>query len=422
MIAPQVVAGTEVGFSMHFGAPWNQKDRKEFVLNYDLKIVNAKLSLGGDRGPFFFLPSGGWYPNLLPPPGALATGGTSPNRWDLIVSAPQGYLVHASGSLHGQDRSGTRGDNGAFHRFEQKLGTDFDPFVVAGPYFEQQIHSRSETVFLWSVKPLPDPLARTIGKKLGEEAAYFTVEFGLKDATKEQVWRVGCPEGSVIGYDQPGLFRTPAPGSHWPGIVDCQTMPQGVVVPIELEDFDDPGSFLGAPYDRSRSMLRFSSVEPQLAATWFTFGVHAGPDGPMFPMSGTPDYMALAFNLSKNDADRGASIRELIHHVDSDPEAAKETLGSAKNIEIARVRSELFFLALEDRCGAANVHHALAHIVRSLRGKTWDVSDLRSAMEAECGADLAGFFRQWLYRPGIPEEFRARYAGTPAAKPASKNN
>jgi aminopeptidase N len=78
---------------------------------------------------------------------------------------------------------------------------------------------------------------------------------------------------------------------------------------------------------------------------------------------------------------------------------------------------------MEDRCGAPTVHRALARIVRILRGKTWSVSDLRSAMEAECGADLADFFRQWLIRPGIPDDFRARYIGAPAAvKPTGKNN
>jgi hypothetical protein len=422
-IAPHDVAGTGVEMSTHLTAPWNQRERKEFVLIFDLKIVNAKLSLGGDRGPFFFLPSGGWYPYLLPPPMTLAQGGTPPNKWDLVVSVPAGYRVHASGTQRGNDRSGDRNNGGSSNRFEQKLGTDFDPFVVSGPFEEQQAHSGSETVFLWSVKPLPESLAHNIGERLGEEAGYFTAEFGLKDITKGQVWRIGCPDGSAIGYDQPGLFRTLDPGMPWPGFVDCLTIPQSVVVPIELEDFDNPGEFLGPPHiDPARNMHRFSSVEPQLAATWFTFGVHQEPNGPLFPMSGTPDYMALAFNLSKNDSNRGVSIRELIHHFDSDPEATKETLGSAKNIEIARVRSELFFLALEDRCGAANVHHALARILRILRGKTWEVGDLRSAMEAECGADLADFFRQWLNRPGIPDEFRTRYMGAPAAKPAGQNN
>ncbi len=418
-LAPQGVAGTEAEFSTRFDAPWNQKDRKEFVLAFDLKIVNTNLSLGEGRGPFFILPCGGWYPYLLPPPETFSGGGTPPNKWDLVVSVPQGYLVHASGTQRVQDRHGSGKNTGSSHRFEQKLGADFDPFVVAGPYQEQKTQWGSETVFLWSGQTLPESRTREIGERFGEEAAYFTAEFGMKDATKGQAWMIGCPGGLAIGYGQPGQFQTAGPDKRGGSIVGCFAVPQGVFVPISFEKFDVPGSFVApAQADTSKVVLSFTSVDVQLAATWFTFSVGVAPGGPWFPMSGAPDYMALSFTLSKNPSRRGDYIRQLIERVDSDPEGAKENLASAKTIEIARIRSELFYLALEDRCGATNVHRALAQIVRILQGKTWDVNDLRSATEAECGADLAEFFRQWLNRPGIPDDFRARYIGSPAAKPA----
>ncbi len=78
----------------------------------------------------------------------------------------------------------------------------------------------------------------------------------------------------------------------------------------------------------------------------------------------------------------------------------------------ARAESTLFFLALEDRCGAQNVHKGIARASRLLRGETWGLPDLRSSVEAaECGGPvLEGFFREWMHGPGIPAEFRARYA------------
>jgi len=207
-------------------------------------------------------------------------------------------------------------------------------------------------------------------------------------------------------------------------MVGCLPMPQGIPGPIFFQNFELPELFVAPEHIvPSKQVTPSPSMDVQLAATWFPFAVHDAPDGPWFPMSGTPDYMALSFTISKNPSKRVDYIRQLIGRVDSDPEGAKENLESAKNIETARIRSELFYLALEDRCGEPNVHHALARIVRILRGQTWGVTDLRSAMEAECGGDLADFFREWLIRPGIPESFRARYMNAPAAvrPPGSEN-
>jgi hypothetical protein len=421
-LVAQSVAGTEVEFSTRFGAPWNQKDRKELTLIYDLKIMNATISLGEGRGPVFFLPTGGWYPYLLAPAATLSQGGTPPAKWDLVVSVPQGYLAHASGTQRGQDRSEARDKAGSSYRFEQKPATDFDPFVVAGPFIEQQEHFGSETVFLWTTKPMSVMHAQEFGERLGEEEAYFTKEFGLKDTVKGQVWRIGCPEGAPVLDGEPGRFPAGGSKSHWGSPGDCITVPLGAIRPIAIDYSSVPDLFV-APYhiDFSGTQYHLPFEDVQLAGTWFPFAVHDAPDGPWFPMSGTPDYIALSFTMSKNPSKRVDYIHQLIGSVDSDPEGVKENLESAKSIETARIRSELFYLALEDRCGEANVHRALARIVRDLRGQTWGVSDLRSAMEAECGGDLADFFREWLLRPGIPDSFRARYMSAPGAKPARED-
>ncbi len=417
-IGSQSIAGTEAEFSSHLVPPWNVKDRKEIVLTYDFKISGPGIP-GFEAGPqFFFLPSGEWYPILDPPAGSLSEGGKPPDKWDLVINIPQGYLVHASGTQRKPDHGESRNKAGPSYRFEQKLDTDFDPFVVAGPYVEQQARSGSETVFVWLAKPLPEASVRGFGERFGEEAAYFRVEFGLKPVTKGQVWIIGCDGVPPGENDPPGRIMLSGTNEHRGFNENCMAFPQGVIGSMTM---DNPAAmdFFVAPLkvDPSGLFVPNASMDVQLAETWFPFAVHDSPGGPWYPMSGTPDYMALSFNILKNPSKRGDYVRQLIGRVDADPGAAKETLGSSKNIEIGRIRSELFYLALEDRCGAANVHHALAHIVRALRGKTWGVNDLRSAMEAECGADLAEFFRQWLNRPGIPDDFRTRYTGAPAAKP-----
>ena len=427
------VPGAEVEFSAQFSAPWTRKDRRELVLSYDLRIADTSHSLGEGHGPFFFFPSGGWYPYLLPPRGSLSEGGAPPDEWDLVVSVPEAYQVHASGTQRGQGRSGNRDNANTSYRFEQKSATDFDPFVVAVPFSDQHVYQGNERVHLW-VEIASDNESRSYQLKalarsnefgeylyLGQESIYFNTEFGPQETARGEVWMIDCPGGATVGYDQPGRFRMVAPDKRWEPIADCLTLPQTVVAPVSSGSLDPPGSFV-APIHEDANKEKdhpIPSLDVQLAATWFPFAVHDAPGGPWFPMSGTPDYMAVAFTIMKNPSKRGDYIRQLIGRVDSDPEGAKNALASTKKIEDARIRSELFFLALEDRCGAPNVHHALARILRILRGGTWGVNDLRSAMEAECGADLAEFFRQWLNRPGIPDEFRARYIGTPAAKPAS---
>jgi hypothetical protein len=41
---------------------------------------------------------------------------------------------------------------------------------------------------------------------------------------------------------------------------------------------------------------------------------------------------------------------------------------------------------------------------------------LRASIEQTCGKNLADTFRLWLSGKGIPDDFRARYASTPAGK------
>jgi hypothetical protein len=44
------------------------------------------------------------------------------------------------------------------------------------------------------------------------------------------------------------------------------------------------------------------------------------------------------------------------------------------------------------------------------RGLSLSLDDFRSALEAEAGRSMADMFRLWLNHPGIPDDFRMRYA------------
>ena len=60
----------------------------------------------------------------------------------------------------------------------------------------------------------------------------------------------------------------------------------------------------------------------------------------------------------------------------------------------------------------------MRHLAESLRGEAYGYTDLRSAIEWECHADLGPMFREWTFETGIPGDFRLLYqtAGSPAAK------
>jgi aminopeptidase N len=58
----------------------------------------------------------------------------------------------------------------------------------------------------------------------------------------------------------------------------------------------------------------------------------------------------------------------------------------------------------------AGRQRALRHLLKAYPGGNWRADDLRSALEQECGKNLAPLFRRWLVDPGIPEDFRGRYS------------
>ena len=76
-------------------------------------------------------------------------------------------------------------------------------------------------------------------------------------------------------------------------------------------------------------------------------------------------------------------------------------------------RAALFWTSLEDQVGRENFAKAMRRYWIAMKGQPLDVPELRSALEAAAGRDFAQTFRTWLDRPGIPDDFRARYSAQP---------
>jgi hypothetical protein len=367
---------------------WAIGESGEFLVSYDVKISPEKSAIGANHSAAFFLPSSGWLPALLPAHGAFATGGAPPPKWDLVVNVPEGYRVRASGENRGADKKA----KGAGVRFEQLSGTNFDPYVAAGPYIEQQIHSTGRTVIFWTASPLANNRSGALGKLIAAADSFFTTEFGAAEKNKSPIYLIECPQGTPVSQERP-----------WTSQTGCLTQPHSVVIPSEDFAVSAPEGYM-------------KSVDLQLAATWLYFSARLGRYDALFPLVAVPDYAGIDLAVSRNPESRNQAVRDLLHKVDAIPSDGKPlahvlTEDPLDVKDRARAESILFFFALEDRCGAKNVHKGLARASRLLRGETWGPADLRSAIEAECGGPaLDSFFREWMHGPGIPPEFRARYA------------
>jgi hypothetical protein len=390
-----VIPDNDHQLQIAFPAAWKQGERGEFVFTYELKVVDPAYPLVVGGLPPFFLPSRDWYPALVRPAGTFAEVVGPPGKWDLVVSVPLGYHVYASGRAAGADRSaGKTSAGGVSLRYEQRPGSDFNPFVATGPYVEQQVKTSNGIVTLWTSKPVPEKRVREISERVSSDVKYLEIEFGPLGTRDLSVWIIECPP------------REP----FFPRVDGCRTVPRSAVV---------SESFFRA--DATTAM--YVDVDLQFTEAWFGEPLSSESDEPPWPVDAVSLYAGTTVVVSQSAPSRETNMRDLLHLLDSlGPDKGKAILAVRRGDQEpipsqALARSELFFFALEDRCGEKNVHRALARILRVLRGKTWGVSDLRSAMEAECGgADLADFFREWLNKSGIPEEFRARYSGPAPAK------
>jgi hypothetical protein len=324
----------------------------------------------------------------LPAHGAFAAGGSPPPKWDLVVSVPASYKIRASGKNRGKDKR----TKGVGVRFEQQSRADYAPYVAAGPYIEQQVRSADSTVIFWTSSPLSNKRSAALGKLVIADAGYFTKEFGEGETKKSPIWLIECPQGAPPLRDRPWISQT-----------GCLAQPHSVVTPAENFATTAPEGYM-------------KSVDLQLAATLLYFSARPKQNDSLFPLGAIPDYAETAMAVSRDPQSRRDTIRDLLHQVDVMPGEHKplirvDSKDSPELKDRTRAESVLFFFALEDRCGAQSVHKGIARASRLLRGQTWGLSELRSAMEAECGGPgLESLFREWMHGPSVPDEFRARYS------------
>jgi len=346
----------------------------------------TSLSFAGDA---FFLPASGWSFALLPPGGLFPTGGAPPSKWNLLVAVPEGFQIHTSGT---QKKSARKGEETVV--LAEQRTKDPYPFVIAGRYSIAEIGNGNENVHLWTGKQQDSAKLRDSSDALARVMAEYDAAFGERGKTPSQTWIVECP---VVA----GCFTSLNP-------LRAKLLAQG-------ENEQTTGEMISQDtmvVDLSEGTPTLvTQAAPSLAASWLGYG-----QSPAFFEQSPPLVMLPAFaaaigrDAAEGGDARAETIRRALRLIPSG-----EKLPAKEDAHVLRVKSFLLFYALQDQYGRDTFRKATQHMLSARRERGFDLNDLIAAFEQETQQNVAEFVRIWMKRPGVPEEFRARYEGTAAA-------
>lgn len=371
-----------------FSPPWPRKQRHELVIEYDLAPAapgHAGISVESTSA---HLRHTDWFPRLMPPEHLFARH-RPPDRVQLSVFVPPGFLALAGGKPKGTRRS----DGGTEYRFELDEGQDLGPFVVAGRYAETRIETAGSDVIFWTLQPLDPEAARQAAIRIAGDYETYATVFGRLKRRHDTLW---IAETRARLTPHPGRAEDSPAGIGFPdgALLNSRAFGLGVT----------SGTFLDL-------------VGHELAHSWFGLLVNASPDAEVILSEALAEYATVvAAEAREGDAARRHQAALLLRWYDEHranyadkPLVALRPGDPWEQRVFGYSKGALFFLALEDEIGKDAVRRGLARFVHALQLDEAGFHELRSAMEGEAGRDLADFFRTWLNRPGIPDAFRARY-------------
>ncbi len=368
-----------------FEKPWPRKRKRELSLEYALRPsadFQPYLTVEPDS---FHLGVRGWAPQLLPPKRFLAPYPARPAHMMCTIRIPADFAVLAGGTRKAERKQGGKVE----YRYE--LGrSDLGAFVVAGRYTKSPANAESNSVDFWTDRPLPENPNQS-AQQIAEIWKTFTAAFGVFD---RRVREPRIVESSAV--------RDNLAGGEAPAAV---SFPGGALVnPAALA--------LGTDSDRFLEI-----VSQALARNWFDEEVEPSAEAAIGMGDGLPEYASIVADEARiGPLARRQRIYEYLRRYDAAAKNASETpiastMAASPLLQrrIALAKAPLFYIDMEDACGAAPVRAGLAHMLATMRGQEVDYSVLRSVLEESTGRDLAKIFREWLDQKGIPANFRARY-------------
>jgi hypothetical protein len=145
-----------------------------------------------------------------------------------------------------------------------------------------------------------------------------------------------------------------------------------------------------------------------LAASWLGYPQNPGFFEQEPPLSALPAFAASIGRQAAEGTDsRAETIRRALKLIPDDLMVRR-----LEEPAVVRAKSFLFFYALQDRYGRDVFRKAISHMLYARRERELELSDLIAAFDQETQQSTAEFVRVWMKRPGVPEEFRARYRET----------
>ena len=376
---------------MKLAEPWKVSSRHTLHLTTEfLRAQDGETSLRFSSDAFF-LPASGWSFELLPPGGLFPTGGTPPTKWDLVVAVPDGFQIHSSG----RQKKSVRKRQETVVRAEQGAADPY-PFVIAGRYSTAEIGNGNEKVHLWTSKQQDPAKLRDTSDALARVMAEYDAAFGERGKTPSQTWIVECP---VVA----GCFTNlnPLRAKLLAEAGNEQTTTEMISQDTMVVDLSD-----GTPALATRAA-------PSLAASWLGYGQNPAFFEQRLPLTMLPAFAAAIGRDAAEGGDaRAETIRRALRLIPSGEKPPSE-----EDVRVLQVKSFLFFFALQDQYGQDTFRKATRHMLNARRERDFDLNDLIAALEEETHQNVAEFVRMWMKRPGVPEEFRARYEAAAAANP-----
>ncbi len=305
------------------------------------------------------------------------------------MRVPYGFLVHTSGRSEKSLRHGQEITVESVQHPEDRY-----PFVVAGLYKETSPpdSGTSSKVFLWTRAKEESAPLRQSAKDLVRAIQAYDSTFGTRNQKARPFWIVECPVAE-------GCFS--ADKSSYANLLSAEPL----AVSSELASLDT------ALVDFSGGVPKLAAAAPALAASWLGYGQNPGFHEQRPPLSALPAFAsALGQEAIDGPSSRTETIRRALRMIPKGAGARKAEEGN-----VLRAKSFLFFYALEDRYGGDAFRHAISHMLSARQGRGFDLDDLIAALEEESHQNVAEFVRLWMKRPGVPDEFRARYEDASAS-------
>jgi hypothetical protein len=368
--------------------PWNLSERHTLHLSAEFQNPEADQTGFRFASDAFFLPSEGWAPELLPSEGLFSTGGVPPKQWRMEVRVPRGFLVHASGSSAKTSRTG---DEIALQSVERSR--DRYPFVVAGLYKETSLDAGDGSkILLWTRAQEESARLQPSAEALVRAVQGYDAAFGARGANSKPLWIVECP---VV----PGCFNTEQ--SAYAKLLNAEPG----AVSSEMASLDTLViDFTGGP-------PKLAAAAPGLAASWLGYGQNPGFYQQQPPLSALPAFAsALGQEAIEGPSTRTETIRRALRMIPKGGVARKP-----EEPAVLRAKSFLFFYALQERYGRDVFRRAISHMLSARKGSGFDLDDFIAAFEEETHQNIAEFVRLWMKRPGVPDDFRARYENASAS-------